>query len=231
MASLDGLSLAAGVSRLFAFDEAVSYVNDAICESGHFWIVRHHNDGLLPTIDQVAQQPHHLRPICGIQVAGWLVGQQQGGFDGQCASDCHTLLFSARHGAGDVMPAMRDDDLLKLFQGSTARLSRLDSIEHKRQCHIFFGRERVQQIEGLEDEPKPLATHDRSLVVVEARHVDAFDQNLAGRRHFNAADNIQQRALAGAARPHDGHPLPFANLQIDATEGFDTSFCRTVDFG
>src|SRR5690242_3291660 len=64
-----------------------------------FGIVRHvstmgyHNDSRPPPI-QVYKKLHDPFTRLAVQVAGWLVGDEQQGFDGQGAGNGHTLILS-----------------------------------------------------------------------------------------------------------------------------------------
>ena len=63
------------------------------------------------------------------------------------------------------------------------------AVELQRQGDVFQGRERGNQVERLEDEADAAAAEQRPLVVAEAGVVDAFEQDLAGGRRFDRAEN------------------------------------------
>ena len=90
-------------------------------------------------------------------------------------------------------------------RGRTSRARRRSSSSGKRD--VLLGRERRQQVEELEDEADPPTTEDRDLVVAHAEMGGAVDRHLARRRLVEPTDQVQQRALARAARAHDGDEL------------------------
>ena len=49
----------------------------------------------------------------------------------------------------------------------------------------------------------------------------ARQQIFAARRHIQAADQIHQRRLAGAGRPHNGEVIAFLDLQVDILQNTD----------
>ena len=54
----------------------------------------------------------------------------------------------------------------------------------------------------------------------ERGQIDAFQQHLAAAGRFDAAENVQQRALARARRAHDGHEFAARDLQVHAPQRF-----------
>ena len=75
------------------------------------------------------------------------------------------------------------------------------------------------------------AAHQRSLIIRQRFQVRPFHQHPSGRRHVNAAQHRQQRALTGARWSHDGHQLATPDLQINAAQHFDPSIALTKIFG
>ena len=105
--------------------------------------------------------------------------------------------------------------------GAAAGFGRRHAAQLQRQGHVLLGRERRQQVERLEDEAHPLAADDRALVVVERGQIDAFEQHLAAAGRFDAAEDVQQGALARARRAHDRQQFALADLEVDAAQGVD----------
>src|SRR5262249_31768228 len=81
------------------------------------------------------------------------------------------------------------------------------------------GRQRRQQVEELKDEADLVPAQKRELLVVEAVEPPSGerDRPLGGR--LERADQVQQRALPRARRPHDRDHLALGHVAIDRAEG------------
>ena len=75
-----------------------------------------------------------------------------------------------------------------------------------------------EQVEVLEDVADRPASHPRPIRARDGREVDAVDEHLAAGRLLEAAGDRQQRALARAARPHDGDQLAPLDRQVDVAQ-------------
>ena len=101
--------------------------------------------------------------------------------------------------------------------------------EPQREADVLLDRQRRQQIEGLEDEADALAPERRALRLAEAADVDASEPDAAGGRRVQAGRAVQERALAGARRAHDGGEAAAAKPERHAVEGDDGAFATAVD--
>src|SRR5262249_14208548 len=81
----------------------------------------------------------------------------------------------------------------------------------ERQGDVLLGREHVDEVEGLEDEADAPPPQQRQGVVGQRRQVGAVQADAAGGGQVEAADEVQQGALTGAGRPHDGEELAAAH--------------------
>ena len=91
----------------------------------------------------------------------------------------------------------------------------------QRQLHVVQRRGARQQVEGLEDEADLLVADARQLVVVHLADLLAVQEVGALRRRVEAADQVHQRRLARARRPHDGDVLAALDGDGDAAQGVD----------
>ena len=87
---------------------------------GNERIVSDEDDRLALLVVQALEQTDDLCPGLAIQVASWLIRQQDSRVVNQCAGDCHTLLLSAGELVRAVVHAVAQTDQ---FQGSTRFLS------------------------------------------------------------------------------------------------------------
>ena len=74
-------------------------------------------------------------------------------------------------------------------------------------------------MEELEDEADLLAPHARQFVVGQAGHVAAVEVVAAAVGAVEQADDVEQRGLAGAGRPHDGEVFAGRDVEADAAQG------------
>ena len=93
----------------------------------------------------------------------------------------------------------------------------------QRQADVLEARERRQQVEELEDEADLVAPDPRQVVVGQAAERFAVDADLAGGRAIEAADQVEQRRLAGAGRPDDRDHLAARDRQRDVVERDDVA--------
>jgi len=73
----------------------------------------------------------------------------------------------------------------------------------------------AHQIELLEDKTEGPAPHRSQTSLRQARDVAAVDLHVAAGRPAHAADQAEQRRLAGAARPFEHHRLALDHLEGD----------------
>ena len=75
------------VQSFFLHDEAVFQAHQPVRHRGMVWIVRHHKDGLLPAIDEFAEQGHDLIAVGAVEVSRRFIGQDEKGIRDQGTSD------------------------------------------------------------------------------------------------------------------------------------------------
>ena len=103
-----------------------------------------------------------------VEVAGRLVGEDDGRPRGQGAGDGDALLLAAGELRRAVAGAVGEPDACRAAAAIRAPLRRA-AREAQRQRDVLGGRERRQQVEGLEDEADAVAAQPGELGVVEAR--------------------------------------------------------------
>ena len=101
----------------------------------------------------------------------------------------------------------------------------------QRQRHVLKSARTGQQVEGLEDEADFAVTDLGQLIVVEMANVGPLQEVLACSGLIETADDIHERGLARARRPHNGDHLAGAHLECDAAQSVDFDLTHLVDFG
>ena len=100
--------------------------------------------------------------------------------------------------------------------------------DDERQGDVLAHRQDREQVEELEDEARLVAAQLRRGVVAELAHDRPVEHDLAGGRAVQPAEEVQERALAGARRSHDGHELARLDRQRDAPDGGDVDAAHAV---
>src|SRR5581483_1657629 len=121
---------------------------------------------------------------------------------------------AARHVRRQMVGALGEPDLVQhlerlLTRSADRRELRLDVLDRG---------QRRDQIELLEHEPERAQPQRRELVIAARGEIRAFEVRLAGTRTVERAENLQQRRLAGAARPLERDELARVDLEVDLVE-------------
>src|SRR5262249_13199828 len=98
--------------------------------------------------------------------------------------------------------------------------------EEQRQLHVLKRGEHRDQVVHLEDEADVASAPLCELVGGHMGDLVAGDRDATVSRYIQAAQEIQQRGLAGAAGAHEGHEIAFINVEIKALK--DLNFFATA---
>ncbi|MNV50342.1 hypothetical protein D3C71_1423440 [compost metagenome] len=150
------------------------------------------------------QQVHHAGGGGGVEVAGGLVGQQQGGAMHQSAGDGHALQLSTaellRKALAQVSQADGGQHLLH-----TSRVALPQ--QHHRQSDVLGHVQVRQHMKGLEDKPHMGAPPQGPLRVVQLAHVGGAVGDAARVPGVQASQAVEQGGFAHARIAHDGYEL------------------------
>ena len=100
--------------------------------------------------------------------------------------------------------------------------------DRQRQQDVLLRGEDRQQVERLEDEADLVAAQLGQRLVVERRELVAVDLDGPRRRAVEPGEDVHQRRLAGARRPHDGDEAALVDVDVDAVEGVDHGLAGAV---
>jgi hypothetical protein len=201
-------------------DLAVADVDGAVRVLGDVALVRDQDDGVAVRV-QPLEQAHDLLARGAVQVAGGLVRQQDGRGHHESAGDGDALALAARQLVRAVVDALAQLDHLQRLAGAGETLFLGDAGVDERQLHVVQRGRARQQVEGLEDEADLAVAHGRQLVVVHLGHHVAVQHVAALRGRVQAADDVHERRLARARRPHHRHVLALRDLERDAAQRVD----------
>ena len=187
---------------------------------GDVQFVGDHDDGHALVVE-LLEHAHDLDAGAAVEIAGRLVGEQQGGLVGERAGDGDALLLAAGKLVRLVVGAVGQADRVQRLQGPLA-LARsgqaLAGVEH-RQFDILQRGGAGQQVEALEDEADLLVADVGQFVAAELRDVDAVERILPPGRPVEAADDVHHGGLAGAAGAHERDELALGDFQRHAAHG------------
>jgi len=206
------------------FDAAVAQRNHARTAFGDVRIMGHDQDGRTEPPVQVANQLQDVGARMRIEIAGRLVREKHGGIHRESAGDGAALAFTAGQFVRQVVEAVREANRVQQLARAIVDLLLRPAAQMQRNGNILDRSEGRKEIEKLKNEADLIAAQTSELVVREAAEPRAVHFNLAGRRRIQAADEIQQRRLAGARGPDDGGHLAARNFEVDIVERRDLSF-------
>ncbi len=212
-------------------DLAVAEGDDALGELGDVGVVGDEHDRPPLVVERLENRDDLLRGV-RVEVAGRLVGEQDGRIVHQAAGDGDALLLAARQLRRGVVPALRQAHPLEAparprpaFGVGHVGLRRVE----QRQLDVLEGVGARQQVEVLEHEADLVVADLGAAVAVEVRDLDAVEHVAAGGRPVETADDVHQRRLAGAGRTHDRHELAAVDVERDAVQGAHLRPAHAVD--
>jgi hypothetical protein len=180
---------------------------------------------------QVEHQREHRVGAAAIEVAGRLVGEDAIGRAGERARDRDPLALAARELRRPVLEPRAEAELAERVGGARPRLDRGDAADAQRHGDVVERRELGQEMVELVDEAEmaiaPFALRGR----VEGREVASAEVDVALSRRLEAAEQMQQRALARSRRADDGERLAASHLEVDALEHVDVDSRRAAALG
>src|SRR5688500_19271526 len=111
-----------------------------------------------------------------------------------------------------------ESDTLEELGGAFRRRRGRPPSDAQRHHDVLERAELAQEMMELEHEADLLVAEPRELFVAQAGEVHAADGDEAAGRTIERAEDVQQRALPGAARADDGHHLTLLHGDGDAIE-------------
>jgi hypothetical protein len=162
-------------------DLAVAHVEDAVRDLSGLRVVGDHEDGLVELAAGLAEHLEDGVGVFGVEVAGGLVGEDDGGSVDEGASDGYALLLPSGELAGAVVEAALDaehvgevieEGLVKFPLGGCTQGG--DVVGY---FYVAHGRESGKKVEALEDEADLGAAHFGAFAVGEFGEVGAADKD------------------------------------------------------
>ena len=104
-------------------------------------------------------------------------------------------------------------------------------VEHERHADVLLGGEEGQEIEGLQHVADAAAAELGGFLAAHLGDVVAFDQDGAAGRRREAGDQVQDGALAGAARAHERPEVAAFDREGEVVDGLDGGVAGAEDLG
>ena len=208
-----GVRLRRRVGVRVGADDAVAQADDAGGVGfGQFRVVGDHDHQAVA--GHLLEQFHDLDAGLAVQRAGGLVRQQNVRVVDQRAGDGHPLHLAAGQLVGQLVDVLAQAHLLQRRDGAAAALGTRHAGDGQRQFHIGQDGLVGDQVVALEDEAHRVVAVGVPVAVVVLFGRDAVDDQIAAVIAVQAADDVQQRGLAGTGRPQDGDKLIVAEAQV-----------------
>jgi sphingomyelin phosphodiesterase acid-like 3 len=201
-------------------EPAIAHPDLSVGGAGDLGGVGDQDQGEASGLLEAVEEGQDLALVLAVEVAGGLVGEDQGRLVGQGPGDGHPLPFSHGKAARPMGLAMGQAHLGEEAGGPLGSLGAgPGGLEH-RDLDVLQRGQGGDQVEGLEDEadaqgPEPIQVHRRERCPAKA--------DLAAVGAVQAAQDVQECALAAAAGAGDGHEFALGDLQVDASEGMDVA--------
>ena len=155
-----------------------------------------------------------------VERTGRLVGEEELGLVDERADDGAALALAAGELAGPVVHPLGEADAGEELLGTVHRLRAARGIT-RRECgdeDILQHGALREQMMGLEDEANLPVARGREGEFVEGVEALAVEEEFAGVGQVERADEVEQGALAAAARPDDGDGLAARDFEREAAQ-------------
>ena len=161
------------------------------------------------------EQAHDFVAGGAVEVAGGFVGEDQRRLHDGGARDGHALALAAGQLVGAVIGAVLQPVVVQRLRNPAVALGRRDAGQHHRQGDVLRRGQPRHEVKALEHEADAGAADVRLFDAGQRGDIAAFQAVGAGGRAVEQADQVQQRRLAGARRPHHGDVLAGVDAQVE----------------
>src|SRR5882757_7654953 len=199
--------------RADLLDAALAHDHDPVGQRHRLvLVVGHENRGGAEIALDLAQLDLHLLAQLGIEVRQWLVEQQHARLDDECASQCDTLLLTARHAARIALLVTRTPDHPQRAAHALRPLGPRHAPHLETEGDIL-GRGHVRkQCIALEDDA------EAALRRLHGSKVAALEPDRPARWIEEAGDHLQGRGLSAAGWAEEGDELSLADRETEVID-------------
>src|SRR5262245_2688523 len=166
------------------------------------------------------QEVDDLRPGRLVEIAGRLVGDEDGRVRRERAGERHALLLAAGQLGRVVLPPLAQAHGGKLARGALLRV--VDTGKLQRHGDVFQRRHGGNEMEGLKHDADIAPAEARQRVLAERTERFAGDHDRAGIGALQTGHDHQQGRFAGARRADEPDRLAASYMQVDVFEDMNT---------
>ena len=181
-------------------------------------IVRDDHEARADRAIQLQHQLEHLTRRAAVEVARGLVGKHAPGLGHERPGERHALPLAAGQLPGKVPHAMLEAHAIQHPLGCRPRRRHRHPPDHEGHRDVLQRGEFRQQMMELVDEAQRAVAHGAALLFGERGEIDSLHAHFARGRRVEAAEKVEQRALAGPGSADDRHALASRDGQIDAEQ-------------
>ncbi len=186
-----------------------------LCNLG---IVGHEDDGASLAVE-LLEEHQDFEAGAGIQVTGCLVRQNNGRVVDESARNGYALHLSARHLVALVLQAVGKSHGGECLDGClAAHLGGVLAVVEQGQLHILHSRGLGEQVVVLEDEAYLAVAQSGALAALHLAHGHSVEDVFSRGGGVEAAQLVEQGALAASRGAHDGHELALVDLEGHAAQ-------------
>jgi len=202
-----------------ADDAAVVQRDDAEGVFGHVGVVRDHEDGAAAAVGagggDLFEDAGDVLGVGLVEVSGGFVGEEHVWIIGQRAGDGDALLFAAGEVGGAAVGFFGEADLMEQVAGAGGAVAAgiLAELEHG-EHDVFLRGELGQQEVELEDEADGLVADGREGGVGHLEEGLVVDVDFSMGGTVEAAEEVEERGLAGAGRADDGDEFAAVDVEV-----------------
>ena len=177
----------------------------------------HLYDGGSTPID-LLKETHDLITLLAVQVACRLISEEELGLPYNGTGNAYQLLLATTELLREEVLLGNDLKAVEDFCHDAFALLALHASVDEWRFDVFVNGEFVDEVVGLEDKADVLLVQLAALALIEGMYRLIEEVIGPGIGFVQHADDIEQRRLAGAGRPHDRDKLTLIDFQIDALE-------------
>ncbi len=208
-------------------DLAVAQAHDPFDVGGDIVLVGDHDHRATLGVE-LAEDLEDLFGGHAVEVAGGLVGQDERRVGHDRSGHRHPLLLASRQLRGHVGHAVGQADPGQRLQGPLAPGLGTHPGVDQRQLDVVQGGRPRDEVEALEDKADLPVADLGQLAVIEEPDVGAIEQVPAVSGDIETPDDVHERRLPAARRPHDGDEIPPFDGERHPPEGVDLELAHGV---
>ena len=207
---------------------AVAHVQDAIGDRSSLRVVRDHQHSLVELAAGGAQHGKNGVRVLGVEVAGGLIGQDDGGSGDEGASDGDALLFAAGEFVWAMIQTAADTEEIGEVREERTVEWNFAAGDLVRDFDVAHGGEGWKEVKALKDKAYFGFAQARAGAVREWGEIDAVDGDGAGGGLGEAAEDVEEGGFARTGGADDGDELAGGDLEADAPEGRNLNLSSAI---